>query len=122
MRSILSVILLAATTATAAPPPGHPTPHEAGQALGFARPNYELTREGEVLQAIDSNDYTYVEVREAGGKRWLATTRTPLVVGSRVRYGEGVTMVKFYSKVLKKTFPEITFVQGVEPKAVARRP
>jgi hypothetical protein len=68
---------------------------------------------GVVEQAIDSNQYTYVEVRTEAGSRWLAVPRVSLAAGSPIRYGDGVRMTNFYSKVLKRSFAEILFVNDL---------
>ncbi len=111
MRFQTWFLVLAFSPALAAPPPGHPTPAEAGQILGIpAQQESAPGQAGIVEQAIDSNQYTYVEVRTESGLKWLAVVRMPLAAGDKVRYGEGVKMTNFYSKVLKRTFPEILFV------------
>ena len=48
------------------------------------------------------------------GSRWLATPRTAVPANARVRYGEGTTFERFYSKVHRPTFAPLTFVDRVE--------
>lgn len=117
MPLYLLLALLGTQPVLAAPPPSHPSPAEAGQLLGMPSNHGErLAHWGVVEQAIDSNQYTYVEVRTEAGNRWLAVPRTPLTVGSQVRFGNGVKMTNFYSKVLKRTFTEILFVNDIAPQ------
>ncbi|MCB1910173.1 MAG: hypothetical protein KDH15_22640 [Rhodocyclaceae bacterium] len=109
-------LLLAFAGATAAPPPGHPAPDDA---LRLMRPSGEarfapLTRSGRVVQHMDANQYTYIEVDEAGRRTWLAAPRTPVVDGSRIRFPDGVVMGDFYSKLLKRSFDAVIFVRAVE--------
>lgn len=118
MNSLLSRLAavalgLAATAAVAAPPPSHPSPAEAMKLM--QKEPVELTRTGKVLSHIDSNEYTYVEVSEKGNTLWLAAPRTTLKDGDTVRYPDGVVMRDFYSKLLKRSFPAVMFIESVEP-------
>lgn len=116
----LSLPLLAALLAMApgvahpAPPPGHPSP---GAALQLIRPGAEqsaaLRRTGVALDSIDANEYTYIEVDEAGKSYWIATARMKIMRGDMVQFDEGVTMEQFYSKLLKRTFQSVMFVDAV---------
>ena len=111
MRIVVCLCLFVVNAASAAPPPGHPSPMEASQILGVSsKPDIALPNAGVVEQAIDSNQYTYVGLRSENGTKWLAVTRMQLAAGDKVRYGEGARMTNFYSKALKRTFPEILFV------------
>lgn len=98
----------------AAPPAGHPTPAQARDMLVPDKPPKaaEMPNEGKVLDVIHANEFTYVEVAKSGGKEkaWIAIQKTELKVGSRVRYEDGATMTNFYSKLLKRTFPRVMFV------------
>ena len=104
---------LAATAAVAAPPAGHPSPAEAMKMM--QKEPVVMSRTGKVLSHIDSNEYTYVEVSEKGNTLWLAAPRTALKDGDTVRYPDGVVMKDFYSKLLKRSFPAVMFVDAVEP-------
>ena len=110
------VWLAAAGGVVAAPPPGHPSPDDAMRMMrppGNAQ-HASLTRSGRVLQHMDANQYTYIEVDEDGHHTWLAAPRTPIVDGSRIRFPDGVVMRDFYSKLLKRTFEAAIFVRAVE--------
>lgn len=102
-----------ALAAFAAPPAGHPSPEAAMQMMHPDKP-IELSRSGTVVSHIDANEYTYLEVNENGSKTWLAAPRVVLKDGDKVRFSDGVAMRDFYSKMLKRTFPAITFVDAVE--------
>lgn len=113
--NIMSAVLLAAVfNAEAAPPPGHPSPNAAMQLM---RPGTEQTatakHTGVALDAIDANEYTYIEVDEAGKTYWIATARMKVARGDMVQFEEGVTMAQFYSKLLKRTFDAVMFVDSV---------
>lgn len=77
-----------------------------------------LARMGEVLQHIDANEYTYLEVREGSATVWLAAPKTPVTDGSTIRFPDGVVMRDFYSKLLKRTFPAVIFVRAIAPAGV----
>jgi len=109
--------LLAAAIALplqAAPPAGHPTPAQARDMLLPDKPPRaaDLPNEGKVLDVIHANEFTYVEIARSGSKdkQWIAVQKTDLKVGSKVRYEDGATMTNFYSKLLKRTFPSVMFV------------
>ncbi|NMG75108.1 hypothetical protein [Aromatoleum diolicum] len=108
------LFLAAAFSVEAAPPPGHPSPNAAMQLM---RPGVEqsaaLKRTGVALDAIDANEYTYIEVDEAGRSYWIATARMKIVRGDMVQFEDGVTMAQFYSKLLKRTFDSVMFVGSV---------
>ena len=71
---------------------------------------------GKVLDMINTDLYTYVEVSESGGgSRWLAASKVKVAKGDTIRYGDGAVMTNFHSKTLNKTFPTITFLDKVIP-------
>ena len=98
----------------AAPPAGHPTPAQASDLLVPEKPPRaaDLPNEGKVLDVIHANEFTYIEIAKSGSKdkQWIAVQKTELKVGSKVRYEDGATMTNFYSKLLKRTFPSVMFV------------
>lgn len=110
----LALLGAGATGALAGPPPGHPSP---GAAMQMIRPggvtNALAQRTGVALDAIDANDYTYIEVDDAGKSYWIAAPRLRVARGDMVQFDEGVVMNQFYSKALQRTFPSVMFVGGV---------
>jgi len=116
-KRVLGSLFLAllATPAPGAPPPGHPSPSAAMQMIRPVPTNRPAAavRVGVALDAIDANEYTYIEVDEAGLSYWIATSRIKVVRGEMVQFEEGVTMSDFYSKLLKRTFPSVMFVGNV---------
>lgn len=99
----------------AAPPPGHPSVDQAQRMIHV--PNEaDLVHQGRVLQAISSNDYTYIEVTtdDKGGTRWLAAPNMELPADSQIRYGDGAVMKNFYSRKHSRTFAEVWFVDEVK--------
>jgi len=115
-RLALSALLAAcAGSAVAGPPPGHPSPDTAAQMMKLPPvSDSELTRTGTVVQAIDANEYTYIEVSIDKGSTWLAAPLVALGKGDRIRFDDGAVMNNFYSKLLKRTFPSVMFVNRVK--------
>lgn len=114
--SIMSTALLLAAvfSVEAAPPPGHPSPNAAMQLMRPGTAQAATSKHtGVALDAIDANEYTYIEVDEAGKTYWIATARLKIVRGDMVQFDEGVTMAQFYSKLLKRTFDSVMFVDSV---------
>ena len=69
---------------------------------------------GKVLDVIDTDLYTYVQVSSKGQEIWLAASKTKVEKGNTLYFGSGAVMSNFHSKSLNRTFPTITFVDKVE--------
>jgi hypothetical protein len=109
-----AIAATAASSAFAAPPAGHPTPNAAAGMMGLpAVADIELTRRGKVVQTIDANEYTYIEVNQGKDTIWLAAPLIKLRKNDNIRFDDGAVMVNFYSKLLKRTFPSVMFVNRV---------
>lgn len=118
--------LLAAAIALplqAAPPAGHPTPAQASDLLVPEKPPRpaDLPNEGKVLDVIHANEFSYLEIARKGSKEkhWVAIQKSEIKVGSTVRYEDGASMANFHSKLLKRTFPSVMFVDHL---AVTAKP
>ena len=98
----------------AAPPAGHPTPAQASDLLVPEKPPRaaDLPNEGKVLDVIHANEFSYLEIarKSSKEKQWVAIQKSEIKVGSTVRYEDGANMSNFYSKLLKRTFPSVMFV------------
>lgn len=122
MKPLLALLMLLGTTAHAAPPPGHPSPAQAREMLLPDKPPKaaDLPNAGKVVSAMDANEFTYIEVDRDGRIEWIAAQKMPVKAGSTIRYEAGAVMNNFYSKLLKRTFPSVMFVNDVivvaEPK------
>lgn len=68
---------------------------------------------GTVISVKTSGNYTYIRLKEAGKKIWLATSPMQVSVGDPIEYTGGDVMKKFESKAMKKTFDEIRFVTRI---------
>ena len=111
-RQALALAALIALPAFAAPPTGHPSPAQARDLLLPDKPPgaSELPNEGTVLDVIHANEFTYLEVARANGKEWIAVQKMEIRPGTRIRYEDGAVMRDFYSKLLKRTFPSVMFI------------
>jgi hypothetical protein len=114
LPTTLLALLLPVGAVLAAPPPGHPSVDEANRALGIDRATDELPLSGTVVEAQDSNSYTYLLIEHDGGQQWLAAPRLKVVPGNRLRYAPGRTIANFHSKKLRRTYPSVTFVPRAE--------
>ncbi len=70
----------------------------------------QLPNAGVVREIVHTQAYSYVLVEGQTGSIWLAGPKTELVMGSRIRYSQGVNMTNFFSKELQRSFPEVIFV------------
>jgi hypothetical protein len=93
------------TTPGAALPPGHPETSSA---------DIQLANSGKVLDVLDSDTYTYLQVTTEKGPLWLAAYKTAVGKGATVKYSNGIVMSRFYSKSLNRTFDLIVFVDRLE--------
>ncbi len=64
---------------------------------------------GKVVETMDGGGYTYVRIRTASGETWAAIPQTPVPVGSTLALHPQLTLEKFESKALKRTFDRILF-------------
>lgn len=114
-RLALPLLLGMTMPAFASPPMGHPTPEQARQILLPAKsPNAaELVNAGTVLEAIHANEFTYLEIKRIDGQQWIAAPKTDIRPGTHIRYEEGAIMQNFYSKLLKRTFASVMFVDHI---------
>ncbi len=73
----------------------------------------------EVLDVIQANNYTYLQVDQNGEEKWLAVTKMDVEKGAVLYYTSGLEMKNFESKDLNKTFETILFVQQISNKPFA---
>jgi hypothetical protein len=65
---------------------------------------------GEVREAIDVAEYTYLRLStQDRGELWAAVSKAPVSVGSRVSIHDAARMTNFESATLKRTFDVIYF-------------
>lgn len=73
----------------------------------------EKVHAGTVIYTKNAENYTYIRLKEADKKIWLATSPIQVSVGDPIEYVGGDVMKKFESKAMNKTFDEIRFVTRI---------
>lgn len=117
--TVCAAAALVATPTFAEPPPGHLTPQQTRDLLMPDKPSQpeDLPNRGTVVQAIDANQFTYIEVRRGDATEWIAAPLMVVQPGASIRYEEGSVMGQFYSKLLKRTFERLMFVGDIQVEA-----
>jgi len=102
---------------TASPHTAPPASHVLGNAaLNSAPVNAaSLPNVGKVLEVIETDLYSFIEVTNNNSSVWLATTKTKVLKGDNIRYGQGAAMSNFTSRSLNRTFPSIIFIDRIAP-------
>jgi hypothetical protein len=119
MKSIAALLVLSALVACAesiaAPPPGHPSADAAAGMLQLPKETSDanLPHKGKVISAIDTNQYTYIEVAQDKKTLWLAAPTVAVKKDNVIRFEDGAEMTNFHSKTLNRTFPSIMFISRV---------
>ncbi len=66
-----------------------------------------------VEEVINSNSYTYLNVKEEDRSYWMAVTKTDLKEGETLYYDNALEMNNFESKELQRTFETIYFIEEI---------
>lgn len=74
----------------------------------------QLVNSGKVLEVLDTDMYTYLQVTTEKGPLWLAAYKTEVSKGATVKYSNGVAMSNFHSNALDRSFDVIVFVDSLE--------
>ncbi|HEX6086519.1 MAG TPA: hypothetical protein VF266_18465 [Thermoanaerobaculia bacterium] len=123
MRKSLAAALLLfaiACTKSEAPAAAIAAPAPAPQPAAAASPN-QLA--GKVLETFNGGGYTYLRIATANGEEWAAVRETQIASGANVAVDVQLTMEKFESKTLNRTFDRIAFGEiGGAAKAAAGMP
>jgi len=69
-----------------------------------------LPNSGKVMDVINTEGYTYVQVKQHNESIWIATTNIEAKIGDKISFSQGVSMPNFYSKALMREFNVILFV------------
>lgn len=80
----------------------------------------DLPNSGKVLEAIQTDSYSYLRVSKGDKEIWVAVNHLEVKEEDFIRYSKGTLMKNFNSKVLNRVFPEILFagkaaVEGAHP-------
>ena len=68
---------------------------------------------GEIIQIVDVDSYTYMELKSDDGNIWIAAANILVEKGNVVYYSNPLLMKDFYSKTLDRSFSQIYFVNKV---------
>jgi hypothetical protein len=109
----IGIAAVVAVTAKNEPPS---PPHEPVSKAGTPQhdpplaPATETSLAGEVREAIDVAQYTYLRLAPKDGREfWAAVSKAPVSVGSHVSIVDAARMTNFESATLKRTFDVIYF-------------
>lgn len=108
-RTVLVLTLAAPALALAEDKPASPAAPTASQASLEG-----VTLQGTVLETMNSNGYTYLQLDAKQGKIWVAIPETQIKSGQSVTCAPGMPMYNFSSKTLNRTFETIIFSPGLE--------
>jgi hypothetical protein len=104
MKALLTICMFVVSTFVFA----SETPTAAPAASGAASaPSVSVT--GKVLEVKNVDSYTYLRLSTPNGELWAAVMTAKVKKGSTVTIENGVVMSNFFSKALKKTFPQVLF-------------
>ncbi len=69
-------------------------------------------------EVIQTSNYTYVRVSEAGQDYWCAINRTEIEVGKTYFWLKGWEMNQFHSKELNREFASIFFIEALSEEPI----
>jgi hypothetical protein len=101
-----AVVVIAAFVIATAGLPVRAVPAQATAAL-----------QGEVLETLNVDSYTYLRLKTRDGEVWAAVPTSTVKKGAQVTIASSMTMQNFESKTLKRTFDKVVFGQIVDPGA-----
>jgi hypothetical protein len=116
--STLALALVLCGTATHASASGSapaPAASSAGSAAAATVPYDKATPiQGEVLETIDTDTYTYIRLKTEDGEVWAATMKMTIPKGTKLVIHDAMLMTDFYSKGLQRKFDRIYFGSAVD--------
>jgi hypothetical protein len=65
--------------------------------------------QGEVLETLDADVYTYLKLKTKQGEVWAAVNKAPVKKGAQVTIENPMMMTNFESKTLKRKFDKVLF-------------
>ena len=71
-----------------------------------------------VEEVIQTNQYTYLHVKEGDSEAWLAAPKMDATIGQTFYFKGGLPMSEFSSKELNRTFKEILFLDNISTSSV----
>ena len=97
MNKLLGMVLVICMSSAWA---AQPVPQPAQQAPAAAAPSVQ----GEVLETLDADVYTYLKLKTKQGEVWAAVNKAPVKKGAQVTIENPMLMTNFESKTLKRKF------------------
>jgi hypothetical protein len=88
-------------------------------AAGDATPPALPPVQGEVLEVLEAEAFTYLRLKTAKGETWAAVRRAPVKKGMLVTINDPVVTQNFESKSLKRTFDTLAIGTLAGPAGVA---
>jgi len=82
---------------------------------------FATTHDAKVLESLNSGGYTYIKVKEAEKRYWIAMTERKVKVGEQIKYNEQGWMQNFHSKTLNRTFDKILFASDASVAPVKQK-
>jgi GW (Gly-Tryp) dipeptide domain len=64
-----------------------------------------------VIDILQTNDYTYLDVKEGENTFWIAVTKMNIEKGEMLYFSQSMEMKNFKSSTLDRTFESVLFVQ-----------
>ena len=110
-NKVLKTVASGAETTPAATTDTQKTP-----APAVAEPQNDIIS-GKVLETMDANGYTYLQVDTGKAQQWVAIPQAKVKVGDDVSYHNGMVMPNFTSKTLNRTFDSVVFSTGLVGQA-----
>ena len=77
---------------------------------------------GKVLEAINGDGYTFVQLDTGTEKLWAAAAEFPVRVGETVTVPEGTPMTNYHCKPLNRDFETVLFVDSITVGSTAAAP
>ncbi len=80
------------------------------------------TLQGEVLEVLNVDGYTYLRLKTRNGEAWAAVTTAAVTKGAQVSIANAMPMDNFESKALKRRFERVYFGEVAGAGAGAKPP
>jgi len=94
-------------------PPGHPPVSSYDTAGSVHQDGGGPVLSGEIVETMDTGNYTYVLLKTADKSIWAATEQFDAVIGSRVSIPRGMLVKDFESPTLGRKFDELYFADAI---------
>ena len=114
---LAGLVWMAATAGAAEPVAKEAEPPPAAETSKHPLLPAQANIAGTVVQTMDVNQYTYLEIDTGDGLVWVAGPLTQVKVGDAVEVPGGILMVDFRSTTLDRTFEKINLVPAIRVKS-----